>query len=114
MVDVRLDAVTVHALAHGVSEARLDAVVTHALLPAFEPERAAFTITAFDVAPTVLEMAPFTMSATSTGFTLAGGTDVWIPATLAAQSALVWLPDPPPSLELPSEGAWGLIVAVNH
>jgi len=113
MVDVRLDAVTTHALVHGTSEARLDAVVAHALLPAFDPERAPFTIAAQDLFPLV-EMAPFTMSATSTGFTLAGGTDLWIPATMPAYPALVWLPDPPPSLELPSEGGWGVIVAINH
>ena len=101
-----VDAVIVHALGHGVSDARVDAVIAHALMPAYEPELAQFTIAARDVFP-LAETAPFTMSATSTGFTLAGGTDLWIPATLPTQPMLVWLPDPPPSLELPSEGAWG-------
>jgi hypothetical protein len=68
---------------------------------------------AVDVFP-VAELAPFSMAATSTGFTLAGGTDLWIPATMLTQNVLIWLPDPPASLELPSEGGWGVIVVINH
>ena len=76
-----VDAVIVHALGHGASDARVDVLIAHALMPAYEPDRAPFTISAIDVFP-LAETAPFTMSASSTGFTLAGGTDVWIPATL--------------------------------
>lgn len=41
-------------------------------------------------------------------------TDLWIPAQPVTSPALVWLPDLPTTTELPSEGAWGVIVVINH
>ncbi len=97
--DARLDQVTVQALIAGASQARLDQVNVQFLLP-FKMD-VYLDATSFEVLIPVEHVD-------------ATAEPVWIPATLPPYPSLVWLPDPPPSLELPSEGAWGLIVAINH
>ena len=76
-----------------------------------DPEPAPFSITATDVFP-VVEMAPFTITASSLEPTLVG-VSPWIPTLQRTQPAVVWLPDAG-ATDVPSEGGWGLVVAVNH
>ncbi len=97
--DARLDAVSVSALVQGASQARLDALHVQYLI--------AFKMDVFLDAVDFEVLIPVEH--------LAGTSEApWIPTTVPTSTMLVWLPDPPPSLELPSEGAWGLIVAINH